>query len=140
MWDLLVADPSGPIQNVLEDPFATLTRYSRRSMQITPPLLLPRLAAATHEPQPARPIALAPQPSRGEVDIVWTRPPQPGDEVQWSLVDVTGRRVNTGRFRALGTERERAPWSGALAPAPGVYWLDLEMSGRHERARLVVVH
>jgi len=140
IWDLLVADPTGPIQNVLANPFATLTRYSRRSMQITPPLLLPRLAAATHEPGSARPIALAPQPSRGEVDIVWTRPPQPGDEVQWSLVDVTGRRVNTGRFRALGTERERAPWSGALAPAPGVYWLDLEMSGRHERARLVVVH
>ena len=140
MWDQLVADPAGSIQDVLADPFATLTRYSRRSMVITPPLLLPQLAQAMHEPEPIRPIALAPQPTRGEVDIVWTRPPQPGDEVQWSLIDVMGRRVNAGRFRALGTERERAPWSGGLSPAPGVYWLTLELSGRHERARLVVVN
>jgi hypothetical protein len=140
MWDLLVADPTGPIQNVLEDPFATLTRYSRRSMPITPPALLPQLAEATHQPGPIRPITLAPQPTRGEVDIVWTRPPAPGDDVRWSLVDVMGRRVNTGHFRAMGTARERAPWSGGLALAPGVYWLDLELSGERQQVRLVVVN
>src|SRR6185503_5261853 len=140
VWDQLIVDPTGPIQGVLEDPFATLTRYSRRSMPITPPALLPQLAEATHELQPIRPITLAPQPTRGEVDIVWTRPPAPGDDVRWSLVDVMGRRVNTGHFGAMGTARERAPWSGGLALAPGVYWLDLELGGERQQVRLVVVN
>ena len=82
---------------------------------------------------------LAPHPARGQVDILWTRPPAPGAEVRWNLVDVTGRRVNSGRFEASGMARERAPWSGRFAPAPGVYWLDLELGGQRERARLVVL-
>ena len=140
IWDHLIADPAGPIQSVLIDPFATLTRYSRRSMEIKPPVGVPAPVAQTlPEPQPIRPITLAPQPARGQVDILWTRPPAPGDEVRWNLVDVTGRRVNSGRFEASGMARERAPWSGRFAPAPGVYWLDLELGGRGERARLVVV-
>ena len=140
VWDHLIVDAAGPIQAVLADPFATLSRYSRRSIEITPPATVSGPVAQTvPEPQPIRPIALSPQPSRGQVDILWTRPPAPGNEVRWRLVDVAGRRVNSGRFAASGLSRERAPWTGRVVPAPGVYWLDLQLAGRDERARLVVV-
>lgn len=135
IWDELLCDASGVIQDVLEDPFSTATRFSRRSTEIG----LPVLAVPIASPSPTRlGFTVVPNPGRGVSEVSWTRPPAPGEPVRWMLTDATGRRVGTGRYAASGHVRERAPWSSGNGMAPGVYWVRLAVRSGSGAQRLIV--
>lgn len=131
VWDHLLADPTGAIQQVLDASLTTATRFSRRKIGVTP--------VTTSVPAPARPeltFRIGPNPVAREISIHWVTAPEAGSDVSWFVTDAAGRRVGHGRFRASGGATERLGRFDHLAG--GVYWLRLSTAEETGLARLVV--
>ncbi|MBK8232590.1 MAG: hypothetical protein IT349_15305 [Candidatus Eisenbacteria bacterium] len=131
VWDHLLADPTGAIQEVLDASLTTASRFSRRKIAVTP--------VTTSVPGAVRPelaFRVGPNPIVGPLVVHWATPPRPGSDVVWSVTDAAGRRVEQGRFLASGEATDRLGRLDRLAG--GVYWLRLSTEGETGLARLVV--
>ncbi|MBM3286401.1 MAG: hypothetical protein FJY88_03480 [Candidatus Eisenbacteria bacterium] len=118
VWELFVANPAGTIDEVLQQPSAGVTHFSRRAQTLN---LDP--AAAPEAPQPQSAILAYPNPSRGAVCLVMDGS-RIAENGRLDVVDLQGRRV-----RSLGAVASGGVlvWDGrddsGARVAPGVYFL-----------------
>ncbi len=125
LWDLWIADPSGGVEDAMEGSFATLTRWSRRTVEASPPIAsVEEIGLGTVRGEPLR-FRLAPNPGMSDRDILWESPPGMGDPVAWDVVDVTGRRLMGGLFPSSGSTWDRLALRGTERLTTGVYWVRL---------------
>lgn len=139
LWDCWLADPSGPVDEIIEDPYRTLSRWSRATTEATPPIQaieefgLGTLAGA------ALRFRLVPNPGPRPRDIVWDTPPRAGQWVGWSVVAPNGLPLASGRFRASGAAREAGVLDPAATLPTGVYWVRVQADGRFGSTPLVIL-
>lgn len=137
LWDLWVADPAGDISAVMEDAFASLTTWSRRTVPIDYPTVESEEIALGTLSGTGLKFRLAPNPGAAVPDILWQMPIGPGEQVAWSILDPSGRQRASGRFTASGTPWERRVLATEKLPA-GVYWVRLLAGERFGSVPLII--
>jgi hypothetical protein len=139
LWDQWIADPSGDIEMVMANAFGTLTRWSRRTIEVYSPISdvggsgLGTLAGR------GLTFRLAPNPGPGLREIFWDLPPLSGESVCWTVVSPSGRRLASGTFPSSGMVRDSSTFEGTRGLATGVYWIRLEVDRRVGSVPLVVI-
>jgi len=138
MWDLWIADPQGPLDGIAANPFLTLSRWSQRSVEITP---LPVTTEWTIGgfPEPSLRFRLAPNPGRNPRDLVWDRPLLAGTKVTWTIWDAAGRRKGGGAFTASGSHWERRAMGDLSRLPAGVYLLRIRAGEDQGTEPIVIV-
>ena len=139
LWDQWIADPSGDIEMVMANAFGTLTRWSRRTIEVYSPITdvggsgLGTLAGR------GLTFRLAPNPGPELREIFWDLPPPNGEPVCWTVVSPSGRRLASGTFPSSGMVRDSSTFEGTRGLATGVYWIRLEVDQRVGSVPLVVI-
>jgi hypothetical protein len=139
LWDQWVADPSGEIEMVMANAFGSLTRWSRRTIEVYSPITdaggggLGTLAGR------GLTFRLVPNPGPELREIFWDLPPRSGEAVCWTVVSPSGRRLASGTFPSSGMVRDSSTFEGARRLATGVYWIRLEVDNRVGSVPLVVI-
>lgn len=139
LWDCWLADPAGEIRQVLADAFGSLTRWSRATIEITPPILDVEEFGLGTLPGRALRFRLAPNPGPHPRDVLWDGAPDSGQWVSWTVVAPNGRRLSTGRFRASGSARDAGALEDVGRLPTGVYWVRLQSANRFGSIPLVIL-
>jgi hypothetical protein len=138
MWDEILADPTGPIQEMLDDPYSRLTRWSRRSVEIQfPSVSVEEFGLGTLSGRVLR-FKLVPNPGSSARDVLWDRPPHPGATASWSIWDPAGRRLLSGSFKTSGGARDERSVAGIDRLATGIYWVRIRVGDRSGSLPLLV--
>jgi hypothetical protein len=138
LWDLWVADPSGSVGSVLTDAFATLTRWSRRTVEIFPPVPDVREVGLGTVSVRSLKFRLAPNPGNGARDVLWERPLAPNQMVSWTLLDPAGRKLLTGTFGSSGSVTDRRALKEVEHLPTGVYWIKMRAGNQSGSTPLIV--
>jgi hypothetical protein len=136
--DLWVADPAGDISTVMENSFATLTTWSRRTSPISSPAVDAEEVSLGTLSDRGLKFHLAPNPARSVPDIQWQNPLPPGQPVAWSVWDPAGRLRASGRFQSSGSGWERRVLGGTERLPAGVYWVRLLAGERFGSVPLII--
>jgi hypothetical protein len=139
LWDQWIADPSGDIEMVMANAFGTLTRWSRRTIEVYSPITDVRGSGLGTLAERALTFRLVPNPGPGLREIFWDLPPRSGESVCWTVVSPSGRRMASGTFPSSGMVRDSSTFEGTRGLATGVYWIRLEVDRRVGSVPLVVI-
>jgi hypothetical protein len=139
LWDQWIADPAGDIERVMANPFGTLTRWSRRTIEVYSPISeVPGEGLGTLAGRGLT-FRLVPNPGPGLREIFWDLPPGSGESVCWTVVNPSGRRLASGTFLSSGMVRDSSEFEGTRSLPTGVYWIRLEVDHRVGSVPLVVI-
>ncbi len=139
LWDQWIADPAGDIEMAMVNAFGTLTRWSRRTIEVYAPVAdvgesgLGTLAGL------GLTFRLVPNPGPGLREVFWDLPPRSGESVCWTVVSPTGRRLASGTFLSSGMVRDTCTFEEIRGLTTGVYWMRLEVDRRIGSVPLVVI-
>lgn len=139
LWDQWIADPAGNIEQVMANPFGTLTRWSRRTIEVYSPISDAPGAGLGTLAGRGLTFRLVPNPGPGLREIFWDLPPGSGEAVCWTVVNPTGRRLASGTFLSSGMVRDSSEFEGTRGLPTGVYWIRLEVDHRIGSVPLVVI-
>lgn len=137
-WDCWIADPSGSIRDVMQSAFATLTRWSRRTIPVVSPAVVPDLVGFGTL-RPALRFVLAPNPGPAPRDVFLESALPVGEILSWSIVSPSGRQLARGSFACAGRGRHADAIQLPMELPTGVFWMRLEGAGRSGSLPLVVI-
>lgn len=137
-WDCWVGDPAGPLQAVLANGYARLTRWSRSTTEAIPPPAAPEEFGLGTRGGMLR-FRVLPNPGPAPRDLTWERPLPRGSRVVWSIVGPGGRQIAAGSFVCSGEYTEALVWDGLPVLPTGVYWVRIEADTGAGSIPLVVV-
>jgi hypothetical protein len=139
LWDQWIADASGDIEMVMANAFSTLSRWSRRTIEIYSPITEVGGSGLGTLAGRGLTFRLVPNPGPGLREIFWDLPPRTGESVCWTIVSPSGRRLASGTFLSSGMVRDSSTFEGIRGLATGVYWIRLEVDRRVGSVPLVVI-
>jgi hypothetical protein len=139
LWDQWIADPSGDIEEVMANAFGTLTRWSRRTIEVYSPITDVGGAGLGTLAGRGLTFRLAPNPGPELREIFWDLPPPGGEPVCWTVVSPSGRLLASGTFPSSGMVRDSSTFEGTRSLPTGVYWIRLEVGQRVGSVPLVVI-
>jgi hypothetical protein len=141
-WEQVLIDAAGGTQAVLDDPYSSVTRFSRRRIAIARPVAGLAEGAAPRDEAGLFLSAPRPNPFAGATTVAW-RLARPG-RLSAAVYDVQGRRVSVLRDdpTPLPAGSGTLTWDGRVAAgaraARGVYFIRVEGGGASAARRVML--